>query len=556
MEPSDDQYKAIETPRDVHRSVLVEAHGDADDEAHATSRSRPALGATPEKSSAKPVRFRGRLVIWPGLLLLAAILVLGVALMTTYGSNARDAMLTRRNTYQEALRRRRAIGGLRGDSGSGSDEQIVSSDGVVGNPSVYPKTECALPNYVSKQGKFFAEGPNGESVQMAIKGVNWFGMETSLAVPFGLWTNDQNGTTVYEVALFLAKHKINSIRLPLCVASILANTPPLKSVVNQNLNRALDVTSYFSTIDTLTKALAYRSVSVLLDIHTLTPTLNGGWPWSAGTPYTQADFLLAVDKLTEAFCSNAFWNIIGVDIKNEPHLSTWGDGSAVDFRLMAQIIGNRVLKGCPNWLVFVEGISSAQTLTIGRDTFSFFDWWGGGLEGAGDAPVQLEIPSKLVYTPHYYTPAVYPQLYFLASGTRAGNVITNYVELDDATLLSRVMATTNHMFGFLAGTQDAVLIPGEFGGLYAQDLHPKKTTQRVTDYMIEVLRQPGYAGGYVWAINPESAYQFNPSDTEVTATEGLLQSNWLDVNEPFLQAMKAMDSLPHVQPFPCFPIKK
>ncbi|OQR89648.1 cell 5A endo-1,4-betaglucanase, partial [Thraustotheca clavata] len=205
--------------------------------------------------------------------------------------------------------------------------------------------------------------------------------------------------------------------------------------------------------------------------------------------------------------------------------------------------------------VFVEGISAAQKLTVDSKTFTFFDWWGGGLENAGDAPVVLDLPSKVVYSPHYYTPAVYPQLYFLKSGKVTGDVIENYVELDDASLLNRVKATSHHMFGYLAGAQDAAIIPGEFGGLYTQDAHPLKTTQRVTQYMIEVLKQPGFAGGYLWALNPESAYQYNPSDTVVNTYEGVLQSNWLEVNKPLLQAMTAMDSIPNVRPFPCFPEK-
>ncbi|OQR97154.1 cell 5A endo-1,4-betaglucanase [Achlya hypogyna] len=562
MDPSTADYAAIATPRETYRDAIEygTTDGDADQQRCSSSNRRHVLGTVPEHSRQGPLRFRGRLVIWPGIVLLAVLGVVAAALMTKYAIDARESMFVRRDNYEAARRQSRAIRWNETTNNETiraptSTKELVSPDGVVGNPTVYPPSGCVLPNYVSKNGKLFAEGPNGESIQMAIKGINWSGMETSLGIPFGLWTNEYNGTTVYEIALFLSRNKVNSIRLPLSVSSILADTPPLKSVVNQAQNRALDISTYMSTIASLTRSLAYRNISVLLDLHTLTPTVNGGWPWSPGTPYTQAAFLEAVDALTAALCEDTFWNIIGVDVKNEPYLATWGDGGSTDFRLMAAIIGNRVLKGCSNWLVFVEGISSAQTLTVDNSTFSFFDWWGGGLEGAGTAPVDLAKPHKLVYSPHYYTPAVYPQLYFLQSGTKAGNVIRDFVELDDTTLRRRVFATSQHMFGYLAGTQDAVIIAGEFGGLYAQDLHPKKTTQRVTQYMIDVLKQPGFAGGYLWALNPESAYQYNPSDTEVTAFEGLLRPNWLDVNGPLLQAMAAMDAIPHVQPFPCFPKK-
>lgn len=39
-------------------------------------------------------------------------------------------------------------------------------------------SDCSLPNYLSKNGKMFAVGPDGDTQTLAIKGVNWFGMET------------------------------------------------------------------------------------------------------------------------------------------------------------------------------------------------------------------------------------------------------------------------------------------------------------------------------------------------------------------------------------------
>lgn len=56
-------------------------------------------------------------------------------------------------------------------------------------------TGCEQPNYLSKNGQLLAVAANGTEVPFAIKGVNWFGMETPLAVPFGLWENQINGTT-------------------------------------------------------------------------------------------------------------------------------------------------------------------------------------------------------------------------------------------------------------------------------------------------------------------------------------------------------------------------
>jgi hypothetical protein len=49
--------------------------------------------------------------------------------------------------------------------------------------------------------------------------------------------------------------------------------------------------------------------------------------------------------------SASYWNVLGLDLKNEPWQATWGDGGATDFRLGATKIGNRMLAGCPQWYV-------------------------------------------------------------------------------------------------------------------------------------------------------------------------------------------------------------
>jgi endoglucanase len=132
-------------------------------------------------------------------------------------------------------------------------------------------------------------------------------------------------------------------------------------------------------------------------------------------------------------------------------------------------------------------------------------------------------------------------------------VITDYVELDDDALRHRIAVTMDDMFGFLASETGPALLLGEFGGLYAKDAHPMKTTKRCTDFTLEIIKQPGWAGGFVWSLNPESAYQFNPADKAGTFTEGVLNDDWLSSNEEFLAGMAAFDDMEGLQQFPCFP---
>ena len=50
------------------------------------------------------------------------------------------------------------------------------------------------------------------------------------------------------------------------------------------------------------------------------------------------------------------WNVFAADLQNEPHAASWGFGRSVDWDRAAGRLGNHVLRGCPRWLVMVEGV--------------------------------------------------------------------------------------------------------------------------------------------------------------------------------------------------------
>ncbi|OQR90487.1 cell 5A endo-1,4-betaglucanase [Thraustotheca clavata] len=508
--------------------------------------------------SEKSSDFKGRIRIWPGVLLLIAFVAVAGVLMAYFGIQGRRDMEDRRFKVQMRRYRIHSINGGITTSGSGSGANVkplVDDDGVVNNPQVYADQGCALPNYVSKNNKIYAVAKNGTQVPLGIKGLNWFGMETGMAVPFGLWANEHNGTTAFEISSFLAANKFNSVRLPICIQSLVNNVKPNKNMVNTAANQAIDVSSYMSLLQSIIKTLAFRRISVLISLHTLTSRDSGGAWFSS--EISASTYLSAVDILTKNLCSNKYWNVIGLDVKNEPYQSTWGDGGAKDFQKGATEIGDRMLSGCPQWLAFVEGIVHLnQAVTIDGTDMTYNDWWGGGLQDAGKKPVTLSTDDKVVYAPHYYTPAVYPQSYLYGTGGTAGpgGTIANYVELSDSDLSARIAGTMESMFGYLAKTHDSAIVLGEFGGLYSTDLHPKLTTKRCTDFTIKEILKPGYSGGYVWSLNPESAYQFNPASNTGNYVEGVLKIDWINVNSPYLNGLKAMNSLPDLKAWPCFSI--
>lgn len=500
------------------------------------------------QTTGRSEKFRGRIRTYPGVILFLLIIAGAAGLIVYGGLQARRDRDQAADRYNDYIFHKRKIR----DGGVNEDGDIISEDGQIGNPLKYPDMGCELPNYMSKGGKIVAVSKNGTSVTLGIKGTNWFGMETSLRIPYGLWENSENGTSAYEIASFLSRNKFNSVRLPLSIANILTNSPPEKDLINMATNRAINLKSYVSMIQSIVTVLGYRRISVLLSLHTLTPQASGGAWYSERLGVSEEDYLKAVDRLTSSLCSSKYWNIVGVDLKNEPYESSWG-GEDPDWHRGATLIGNRVLSDCKNWLAFVEGINGQHTITLQGKTDTYYDWWGGGLQNAKRLPVQLDVNNKVVYAPHYYTTAVNPAWYFYAGGTFGpSGVYADYVELDNATLYRNVADTMYDMFGFLVDeTENAVLL-GEFGGLYEKDAHPRKTTQRTIDATIREIMEKGYCGGYMWSLNPESAYQFNPADTSGKFTEGLLEDDWLTPNKVFIRALEALDDLKDLKRFPCF----
>ncbi|ETW08888.1 hypothetical protein H310_01382 [Aphanomyces invadans] len=483
--------------------------------------------------------YKGRIRTWPGLLLVFVCVVSAIAIITTSAFRAHASSTERTQKVNELL--------FRNKSGTLLPSDVMDSvigspadDGQVGNPKTYPTSQCAQLDYQSKNGKIVAVTKNGTEVAISIKGVNWFGMETGLAVPFGLWENQKNGTTAFVLAAFLAANKFNAVRLPVCIQSILRNTKPAKSLVNVESNRALDLTNYMTMLQSIIKVLAFRRIGVLISLHTLTTMQSGGNWYSDALGVSKADFLEAVDILTQSLCTNEYWNVMGLDAKNEPHEATWAE-----FAEGATIIGNRMLEGCPNWSIYVEGVNDGtKSVTIDGTAFKYFDWWGGGLQQARANPVTLQTPHKVVYAPHYYNTGVFPQPYLYGPGGVRD-------ELDDQTLKRRIQGTSFDMFGHVNKRQTDAVVMGEFAGLYATDAHPLKTTKRVTDLLIEIMLEEKYAGGFMWSLNPESAYQYNPSPGHYT--EGLLLDDWLTPNAVFLKGLAAMDAFPDLRMLPCVP---
>lgn len=97
-------------------------------------------------------------------------------MITLQAVSTSDTATKNQQRFELASQNKRKI-----QDGLNNSVDLIEDDGQVGNPKKYPDMGCELPNYLSKNGQIIAQSKNGTEVPVAIKGVNWFGMETYVA---------------------------------------------------------------------------------------------------------------------------------------------------------------------------------------------------------------------------------------------------------------------------------------------------------------------------------------------------------------------------------------
>ncbi|KAF1315054.1 Endoglucanase, partial [Globisporangium splendens] len=361
--------------------------------------------------------------------------------------------------------------------------QLESLESVTSLMSVSQQIErCNRYTFAAKKDGVYL---NGEPFY--IKGANFFGMETDILVPHGLWGGNDS-TTIQKVATLLKANNFNTVRLPLEVNAVLNNPEINRNVaVNEvDLQAKFDGKTiyYFDVLDHVINEFAKNKIFVLLDAHVLR-SREGITPlW-----YTSdADKTWFEDawKILAARYKNT-WNIIGADLKNEPHdEASWGSNdNNTDWRLASLQIGTSILEINPRWLIFVEGMQLSS-----RDDPTYPCFWGENLMDVQRAQLELPISERLVYSPHVYGPNVYGQPYF-----------------KDPTFPANMPAIWDNHFGFVK--QYGAMVVGEWGGKFRDE--DDITWQRAfAKYLVDKK-----LGWMYWCVNPNSG-----------DTEGLLENDW------------------------------
>jgi endoglucanase len=216
---------------------------------------------------------------------------------------------------------------------------------------------------------------------------------------------------------------------------------------------------------------------------------------------TEEDWIADWELVVARYASNP--RVIGADLRNEiriatpiglsilPRIPNWGGGGANDWHAAATKAGKRIHAKNPALLIVVEGLNSADDLT-----------------DAGQRPVVLDVPGKLVYESHQYG--------FFRPGAPA---IPGLGGPTYSTMTAAELATASRkQWGYLTDPGKPFTAPvwvGEFGDSASND--PKWLTN-----LAEYLRTLDADFAY-WALNggPKAAGGPEPF--------GLLDDDWTTV---------------------------
>jgi endoglucanase len=327
---------------------------------------------------------------------------------------------------------------------------------------------------------------DASGAHVVLQGVNWFGFETSNQVAQGLWTRDYKSMLAQIRAL-----GFNTIRLPFSLQALHSRT--INGVdFSGGKNAALRGVTPLEAMKIIVKQAARDHLMVLLDCHS---DADNGYtePLWYANGYSQQVWIDTWRMLARTFANQP--NVIGADLKNEPHgNATWGGGGPTDWHAAAQRAGDAVLSIAPHWLIVVEGIGGS---TRGQKLDAH--WWGGNLEGVRYAPVRLSRPDQLVYSAHEYGPSVYQQPWFSAP--------------DMAAILRQ---RWEDEFGFIASQGIAPVLVGEFGGpQVGLDSVEGRWQRQFLDYLSR-----SYLSWTYWSLNPDSS-----------GTRGILNNDWSTVDQ-------------------------
>ncbi|RME66019.1 MAG: endoglucanase, partial [Caldilineae bacterium] len=323
--------------------------------------------------------------------------------------------------------------------------------------------------------------PAGQT--LLLKGVNWFGFETTNYAVHGLWSRNWR-----EMIDQMAALGFNAVRIPVCPTTLQGVAV---SGIDYNRNPDLQGLNSLYLLDRIVQNFDQAGFYILLDHHR--PDCNAISELWYTNDYSEEQWIQDLVFMARRYANLP--HFLGMDLKNEPHgAATWGTGNtATDWNLAAERAAAAILAANPNLLIFVEGIQENATCSSNTN-----HWWGGNIEPQECYP--LNIPGdKLVLSPHVYGPDVYMQPYF-----------------NDPNFPNNLPAIWEQHFGRFAGSYAVVI--GEWGGRYGHGGHASDRVWQ--DALVDYLLEKGLRSTFYWSWNANSG-----------DTGGILQDDWVSVWE-------------------------
>ena len=347
--------------------------------------------------------------------------------------------------------------------------------------------------WLHTSGSKILKSDNSEYV---IKATSWFGMETDICAPHGLWTMSMDAGLDN-----IAGMGFNTIRLPFSNQCLNGTTKDVNFYQNPDLKGKTPV----QVMDIFVAKSKARGLNVILDRHR--PDSSSQSELWYTSQYSEARWISDWKMLAARYKNEPA--VIGADLHNEPHgAAKWGSGvTSNDWRAAATRAGNEVLAVNPNWLIIVEGVES-----FGDD----WTWWGGALQGVAKQPVSLNVANRVVYSPHEYPSTVYAQKWF-----------------NDPNYPNNLPAEWDRKWGYIAKQNIAPIFVGEFG-TKLETQSDKQWMTAFVDYMKTNKTSYSY-----WSFNP------NSSDTG-----GLVKADWKTRETAKLDALAPILGSATVTPTP------
>ena len=322
---------------------------------------------------------------------------------------------------------------------------------------------------------------NGSRVKLA--SINWYGASDERNITGGLDTRHRN-----EIAATIRRLGFNSVRLPYSDEMVMTNPLIPSSLLSANTDlhgqRALDV--YEAVVTALTDA----GIAVIVNNHNTQSTWFTGMTLCDATWHneylgpicrvrqTEEQWIEHWETVMARFIDNPL--VIGADLRNEVH-GFYGTVSWSRWATACERAGERLLRLQPDWLMFVEGISSANDVS-----------------GARERPVVYPVPGRVVYSAHVYSWSGWGSLSPFKTRKYPG-----FVE------------EMRKNWAFLLDKDIAPVWVGEFGVGVSADKGDRHYWDNLMQYLAEVDADFGY-----WALNPRK-----PHDNEYESYS-ILGDDW------------------------------